>query len=72
MSHQCENNYDGGKIPKVIRKIILVLSLFALVSLNACNTVKGTATGVGRDVKAIWHYGSCAWDWDKDCQKKQF
>ena len=54
----------------MIRKIILVLSLFALVSLNACNTVKGTATGVGRDVKAIWHYGSCAWDWDKDCQKK--
>ena len=71
-SHQGDNNCDGGKIPKVIRKIILVLSLFALVSLNACNTVKGTATGVGSDVKAIWHYGTCAWDWDKDCQKKQF
>ena len=40
------------------------------MSLNACNTVKGTATGVERDVKAIWHYTSCAWAWDKDCQKK--
>ena len=54
----------------VIRKIILVLSLFALMSFNACNTVKGTATGAGRDMKAVWHYTSCAWDWDKDCQKK--
>ena len=54
----------------VIRKIILVLSLFVLMSLNACNTIKGTATGAGRDIKAIWHYGSCTWDWDKDCQKK--
>ncbi len=54
----------------MIRKIILVLSLFALVSLNACNAVKGTATGVGRDVKTMWHGVSCAWDWDKDCQKK--
>ena len=42
------------------------------MSLNACNTVKGTATGAGRDMKAVWHYTSCAWDWDKDCQKKQF
>ena len=54
----------------VIRKIIFVLSLFALILLNACNTVKGTATGVGRDAKAVWHYTSCAWEWDKDCQKK--
>tara|TARA_B100000586_G_C20113511_1_gene431479 strand:- start:3290 stop:3454 length:165 start_codon:yes stop_codon:yes gene_type:complete len=54
----------------VIRKIIFFLSLFALLFLNACNTVKGTATGAGRDAKAIWHYTSCAWDWDKDCQKK--
>ena len=49
-----------------------MLSLFVLMSLNACNTIKGTATGAGRDIKAIWHYGSCTWDWDKDCQKKQF
>ena len=54
----------------MIRKTIFLLSLFALIFLNACNTVKGTATGVGRDAKAIWHYTSCAWDWDKDCQKK--
>jgi len=54
----------------VIRKILLVLSLFVLMSLNACNTIKGTAAGAGRDIKAIWHYGSCTWDWDKDCQKK--
>jgi predicted small secreted protein len=45
-----------------------MLSLFVLMSLNACNTIKGTATGAGRDIKAIWHYGSCTWDWDKDCQ----
>jgi len=54
----------------VIRKTILLLSLLALVSLNACNTVKGTATGAGRDLKTIWHYTSCTWHWDKDCQKK--
>ena len=54
----------------VIRKTILVLSSFALISLNACNTIKGSVTGAGRDVKSIWHYTSCAWDWDKDCQKK--
>ena len=47
-----------------------MLSLFVLMSLNACNTIKGTTTGAGRDIKAIWHYGSCTWDWDKDCQKK--
>lgn len=37
----------------VIRKTMFVLSLFALISLNACNTVTGTTTGVGRDAKAI-------------------
>jgi len=37
----------------VIRKIILVLSLFGLMSLNAYNTIKGTATGAGRDIKTI-------------------
>ena len=46
------------------------MGLLVLVQLNACNTVKGTATGVSRDIKAIYHYGSCVWDWDKDCQKK--
>ena len=54
----------------VVRKVILKLSLFALMPLNACNAVKGAATGVGRDMKTVWHYTSCAWDWDKDCQKK--
>jgi len=46
-----------------------VLSLLALIFLNACNTAKGTATGVGRDAKAIWHYTSCAWDWVKIVKK---
>ena len=54
----------------MIRKTIFILGLFILLMLNACNTVKGTATGVGRDIKAMFHYGSCVWDWDKDCQKK--
>ena len=48
---------------KVIRKIILVLSLFALIALNACNTVTGTVEGVAggvvRDVKTIHHYSTC-------------
>ena len=54
----------------MIRKSFAILGLLVLVQLNACNTVKGTATGVGRDIKAMFHYGSCVWDWDKDCQKK--
>jgi len=54
----------------VIRKITFISSLFVLILLSACNTVKGTATGVGRDAKAVWHYTSCAWEWDKDCQEK--
>ena len=57
-------------IYSVIRKIIVTVGLLVLLILNACNTIKGTATGAGRDAKAIWHYGTCAWDWDKDCQKK--
>ena len=55
---------------RIHRAILFFLLLSLFVQLNACNTVKGTATGVGRDVKAIWHYSSCAWSWDKDCQKK--
>ena len=58
---------------RIILIIIVSISIFGLlvlVQLNACNTVKGTATGVSRDIKAIYHYGSCVWDWDKDCQKK--
>ena len=35
-------------------------------ALNACNTVKRMVIRVGRDMKAIWHYTSCAWDWNKD------
>ena len=54
----------------MIRKSFAILGLLVLTQLNACNTVKGTATGASRDIKAIYHYGSCVWDWDKDCQKK--
>ena len=54
----------------MIRKNFIILVLLTFVHLSACNTVKGTATGIGRDVKAIWHYGTCTWDWDKDCQEK--
>ena len=61
---------DRDKLLRVIRKRLISLLLSAFLLLSACNTVKGTATGVGRDIKAAWHYGSCAWDWDKDCQKK--
>jgi len=61
---------DRGKLTKMIRKSFAIFGLLVLVQLNARNTVKGTATGVSRDIKAIYHYGSCVWDWDKDCQKK--
>ena len=54
----------------MIRKSFTIFGLLVLVQLNACNTVKGTATGASRDIKAIYHYGSCVWDWEKDCQKK--
>tara|TARA_B100000579_G_scaffold241099_1_gene197654 strand:- start:272 stop:436 length:165 start_codon:yes stop_codon:yes gene_type:complete len=54
----------------VIRKTTFILFLLLPFILNACNTVKGTATGMGRDAKAVWHYTACAWEWDKDCQKK--
>ena len=54
----------------MIRKFILTLGIFALISLNACNTVTGTAVGIKRDIQSIWHYSTCAFDWDKDCQKK--
>jgi|TARA_B100001964_G_C13932713_1_gene465321 predicted small secreted protein len=54
----------------MIRKNFVILNLLILLYLNACNTISGTATGVGRDIKSIYHYGSCVWDWDKDCQKK--
>ena len=66
----CVSLCDHDKIYTVIRKLYLILTLIILLQLNACNTVKGTATGAGRDIKAIYHYGSCVWDWDKDCQKK--
>ena len=40
-----------------------MLSLFALIALNACNTVTGTVEGVAggvvRDVKTIHHYSTC-------------
>ena len=52
----------------MIRKSFAILGLLVLVQLNACNTVKGTATGASRDIKAIYHYGSCVLDWDKDCR----
>ena len=64
------SNCDRDKIKKMIRKSFAIFGLLVLVQLNACNTVKGTATGASRDIKAIYHYGSCVWDWDKDCQKK--
>ena len=47
----------------MIRKTIFVSSLFALIFLNACNTitgtVEGTALGVVKDVKTIHHYSTC-------------
>jgi len=55
---------------EMIRKNFVILNLLIFLYLNACNTISGTATGVGRDIKSIYHYGSCVWDWDKDCQKK--
>ena len=61
---------DRDKLLKVIRKKLISLFLSTFLLLSACNTVKGTATGASRDIKTIWHYGSCVWDWDKDCQKK--
>ena len=70
MSQIYENQYGNDIIILMIRNKILVLNILILISLNACNTIKGTATGIGRDVKSIWHYGSCTVFWDKDCQKK--
>ena len=49
-----------------VKDVILIRHAYTLTSYQS----KGTATGAGRDMKAVWHYTSCAWDWDKDCQKK--
>jgi predicted small secreted protein len=46
-------------------KILLLLLL-----LNSCNTVKGAFEGATRDAQSIWHYGSCAYEWESGCQKK--
>ena len=70
MNQIYQNQYRNDIIILMIRNKILVLNILILISLNACNTIKGTTTGIGRDVKSIWHYGSCAVFWDKDCQKK--
>ena len=41
-----------------------------LISLNSCNTIKGTFEGAAKDAQSIWHYGSCVYEWESGCQKK--
>lgn len=35
-----------------MRKVVLLLSLMAAVTLSACNTARGWANGVGKDLEA--------------------
>ena len=37
-------------------KLFYTLSIISLLVLTSCNTVMGTAKGVGRDAKAIYIY----------------
>ena len=37
-------------------KFFYTLSVVGLLALSSCNTVMGTAKGVGRDVKAVYIY----------------
>jgi predicted small secreted protein len=37
-------------------KLILILSTIGFLTLSSCNTVVGTAKGVGRDAKAVFIY----------------
>ena len=37
-------------------KFFLTISILSFFALTSCNTVMGTAKGVGRDVKAIYIY----------------
>jgi len=37
-------------------KLFYTLSVISFLTLTSCNTVMGTAKGVGRDVKAVYIY----------------
>ena len=37
-------------------KLIITLSIIGALTLTSCNTVMGTAKGVGRDAKAVYIY----------------
>ena len=37
-------------------KFFLTISVISFFTLTSCNTVMGTAKGVGRDVKAVYIY----------------
>lgn len=37
-------------------KLMLTLSIIVALTLTSCNTVMGTAKGVGRDAKAVYIY----------------
>ena len=37
-------------------KFFLIISVVSFFALTSCNTVMGTAKGVGRDVKAVYIY----------------
>tara|TARA_B100000886_G_scaffold274442_1_gene198376 strand:+ start:415 stop:570 length:156 start_codon:yes stop_codon:yes gene_type:complete len=37
-------------------KLVLTLSIIGALLLTSCNTVMGTAKGVGRDAKAVYIY----------------
>ena len=37
-------------------KLVLTLSIIGALALTSCNTVMGTAKGVGRDAKAVYIY----------------
>ena len=37
-------------------KFFFIISIISLFTLVSCNTVMGTAKGVGRDVKAVYIY----------------
>ena len=50
-------------------RFITIIFIF-LIFLNSCNTIKGTFEGAAKDVQSIWHYGSCAYEWESGCQKK--
>ena len=37
-------------------KLVLTLAVVGILTLSGCNTVVGTAKGVGRDAKAVFIY----------------